>query len=139
MDRRILVNGGIPIAELVLEEIDACPGLDRPEACLPKLEEIFADWQAGGAAASLPLLIAAVSPRLAVLRGQLARPVFSPGCTEVHRPRICLSKGQSVDQRMRLGMQCRLSPTADVPSHTSGAAMAMKRTSLTLSDTRVIE
>jgi len=41
MDRRILVNGGIPIAELVLEEIDACPGLDRPEACLPKLEEIF--------------------------------------------------------------------------------------------------
>ena len=53
MDRRILVNGGIPIAELVLEEIDACPGLDRPEACLPKLEEIFADWQAGGAAASL--------------------------------------------------------------------------------------
>jgi hypothetical protein len=31
MDRRILVNGGIPIAELV----------DRPEACLPKLEEIL--------------------------------------------------------------------------------------------------
>src|SRR6478672_5053287 len=25
--------------------------------------------------------------------------------------------------RMRLGMRCRLSPTADVPSHTSGAAM----------------
>ena len=34
-----------------------------------------------------------------------------------------LSKVQSVDQRMRLGMRCRLSPTADVPSHTSGAAM----------------
>ena len=33
-----------------------------------------------------------------------------------------LSKVQSVDQRMRLGMRCRLSPTADVPSHTSGAA-----------------
>ena len=33
------------------------------------------------------------------------------------------SKVQSVDQRMRLGMRCRLSPTADVPSHTSGAAM----------------
>ena len=29
-----------------------------------------------------------------------------------------LSKVQSVDQRMRLGMRCRLSPTADVPSHT---------------------
>ena len=26
-----------------------------------------------------------------------------------------LSKVQSVDQRMRLGMRCRLSPTADVP------------------------
>ena len=34
-----------------------------------------------------------------------------------------LTKVQSVDQRMRLGMRCRLSPTADVPSHTSGAAM----------------
>jgi hypothetical protein len=32
-----------------------------------------------------------------------------------------LSKVQSVDQRMR--MRCRFSPTADVPSHTSGAAM----------------
>ena len=31
-----------------------------------------------------------------------------------------LSKVQSVDRRMRLGMRCRLSPTADVPSHTSG-------------------
>ena len=36
---------------------------------------------------------------------------------------VLLSKVQSVDQRMRLGMRCRLSPTADVPSHTSGAAM----------------
>src|SRR6476660_8209821 len=34
-----------------------------------------------------------------------------------------LCKVQSVDQRMRIGMRCRLSPTADVPSHTSGAAM----------------
>ena len=32
----------------------------------------------------------------------------------------------SVDQRMRLGMRCRLSPTADVPSHTSGAAMGQR-------------
>ena len=30
-----------------------------------------------------------------------------------------LSKVQSVDQRMRLGMPCRFSPTVDVPSHTS--------------------
>src|SRR6478736_5405524 len=28
---------------------------------------------------------------------------------------------------MRLGMRCRLSPTADVPSHTSGAAMGPLR------------
>ena len=33
-----------------------------------------------------------------------------------------LSKVQSVDQPMRLGMRCRLSPTADVPSHTSGGS-----------------
>ena len=39
---------------------------------------------------------------------------------------MALSKVQSVDQRMRLGMRCRLSPTADVPSHTSGAAMCHK-------------
>ena len=42
-----------------------------------------------------------------------------------------LSKVQSVDQRMRLGMRCRLSPTADVPSHTSGAAMCHERTPAT--------
>ena len=39
-----------------------------------------------------------------------------------------LSKFQSVDQRMRLGMRCRLSPTPDVPSHTSGAAMCQRAT-----------
>ena len=36
---------------------------------------------------------------------------------------MSLSKVQSVDQQMRIGMRCRLSPTADVPSHTSGAAI----------------
>ena len=36
-----------------------------------------------------------------------------------------LSKVQSVDQRIRLGMRCRLSPTADVPSHTSGQLCAI--------------
>jgi len=44
----------------------------------------------------------------------------------VYNSRGCvvrLSKLQSVDQRMRLGMRCRLSPIADVPSHTSGAGM----------------
>ena len=35
---------------------------------------------------------------------------------------MSLSKVQLVDQRMRLGMRCRLSPTTNVPSHTSGAA-----------------
>ena len=37
--------------------------------------------------------------------------------------RFALSKVQSADQRMRLRMRCRLSPTADVPSHTPRAAM----------------
>ena len=36
-----------------------------------------------------------------------------------------LSKVQSVDQRMRLECRCRLSPTADVPSHTSGRLCAI--------------
>jgi hypothetical protein len=40
--------------------------------------------------------------------------------------RASLSKVQSVDQRMRVGMRCRLSPT-DVPSHTSGAATRHER------------
>jgi len=39
-----------------------------------------------------------------------------------------LGKVQSVDQRIRLGMRCRRSPTADVPSHTSGAAMCQQPT-----------
>ena len=34
---------------------------------------------------------------------------------------VALSKVQSVDQRMRLECRCRLSSTADVPSHTFGA------------------
>jgi hypothetical protein len=48
-----------------------------------------------------------------------------PPGQHIRRVRRCalLNKVQSVDQRMRLGMRCRLSPTADVPSHTSGAAM----------------
>ena len=49
---------------------------------------------------------------------------------------VDLSKVQSVDQRMRLGTRCRLSPTADVPSHTSGAAMCHKRHSITSSALR---
>src|ERR1700751_5795549 len=36
---------------------------------------------------------------------------------------VILSKGQSVYQRDAVECRCRLSPTADVPSHTSGAAM----------------
>ncbi len=47
----------------------------------------------------------------------------------VYNSRGCvvrLSNVQSVEQRMRLGMRCRLSPTADVPSHTSKAAMGQK-------------
>ena len=38
------------------------------------------------------------------------------------------SKVQLVDHRMRLGMRCRLSPTADVPSHTSGQLCAQTQT-----------
>ena len=40
-----------------------------------------------------------------------------------------LSKVQSVDQRMRFGTLCRLSPTADVPSQTSGAGYCQQATS----------
>ena len=51
------------------------------------------------------------------------------GAAEVRRCRVgtrrdYLSKVQSVDQRMRVGMRCRLSPTADVPSHRSGQLCA---------------
>jgi hypothetical protein len=41
-----------------------------------------------------------------------------------------LSKVQSVDPTDVPGMRCRLSPTADVPSQTSGAVMCNKATSL---------
>jgi hypothetical protein len=36
---------------------------------------------------------------------------------------VSSKQGSVVDQRMHLEMRCRLSPTADVPSQTSGAAM----------------
>jgi len=39
--------------------------------------------------------------------------------------RNSVSKAQSADQRMRLGMRCRLSPIVDVPSHTSGQLCAI--------------
>jgi hypothetical protein len=57
-------------------------------------------------------------------RVQLARPVFSPGCTEAHRSRICLSKVQSVDQQIRLECGVGFRQTADVPSHSSGELCA---------------
>ena len=50
-----------------------------------------------------------------ISRGRSGSAGVASGCNS--------SKVQSVDQRMRLGMRCRLSPTADVLSHTSGAAM----------------
>jgi hypothetical protein len=56
-----------PIAELILDEIDARAGLDRLQDCLPKLEEVFERWRENGAAANFPLLIAAASPRSAVI------------------------------------------------------------------------
>jgi hypothetical protein len=61
------VSDRAPIAELVLEEIDARPGLDRLADCLPVLERAFARWQQGGAAAKFGLLVAAASPRAAVV------------------------------------------------------------------------
>jgi len=50
-----------------------------------------------------------------------------------------LSKVQSVDQRMRLGMRFRLSPAAERAVAHVRAAMGHEETSLTLSDTRLIE
>ena len=45
---------------------------------------------------------------------------------------VMLSKVQSVDQRTRLGMRCRLSPAADVPLH-----MYEAKASYRLNDTKI--
>jgi hypothetical protein len=37
---------------LVLEQIDARPGLDRLADCIPMLEQAFASWQDNGGAAN---------------------------------------------------------------------------------------
>jgi hypothetical protein len=79
MAGRLFVN--VPIAELVLEQIDARSGLDRLEACLPLLERAFADWQQGGAAANFELLVAAASPRAAVIFHSSGWPE-ADGCCE---------------------------------------------------------
>jgi hypothetical protein len=57
----------VPISALVLDQIDARPGLDRLADCVPMLESAFASWQENGAAADFPLLIGAASPRSAVI------------------------------------------------------------------------
>jgi hypothetical protein len=61
-------------------------------------------------------------PRWDLASGSLA--AGAAASQEYRRAATMLSKVQSVDQRMRLRMRCRLSPTADVPSHTSGGAIA---------------
>jgi hypothetical protein len=62
-----MVSNCVPIAELVLDQIDARAGLDRLEDCLHMIERAFASWQQDGAAANFPLLIAAATPRSAVI------------------------------------------------------------------------
>ena len=57
----------VPIAKIVQDEIDARSGLDHLADCLPRLEQVFIDWQANGGAANFPLLIAAASPGAAVI------------------------------------------------------------------------
>ena len=42
----------VPISELVWDEIDSRPGLDKLADCLPMLEQAFASWQQDGAAAN---------------------------------------------------------------------------------------
>ena len=64
---KLAVSGYLPISKLVLEKIDARPGLDRLQACLPVLERAFASWQQNGGSANFPVLVAAASPRDAVI------------------------------------------------------------------------
>jgi hypothetical protein len=47
---------------LIEAEMDAFPGLDRLDVCLPWLEKVYANWQAEGGAANFPLIVAAASP-----------------------------------------------------------------------------
>ena len=56
-----------PISELILDELDAVPGLDRLETCLPWLEKVYARWQTEGGAANFPLIVAAATPRGATI------------------------------------------------------------------------
>ena len=57
----------VPIAELVLDELDAVSGLDQLEGCLPWLEKVYVSWQKEGGAANFPLLVAAATPRGATI------------------------------------------------------------------------
>ena len=70
---------------------------------------------------------------------RIRKPAQNPVVSAARPKAEPLSKVQSADQRMRLGMRCRLAPTADVPSHTSGAAMCHRpgvlRLTLALSGT----
>ena len=43
---------------IALDELDAVPGLDRLETCLPWLEKVYARWQTEGGAANFPLIVA---------------------------------------------------------------------------------
>ena len=52
-----------PIADLILDQLDAVSGLDNLETCLPWLEKVYTRWQAEGGAANFPLIVAAATPR----------------------------------------------------------------------------
>ena len=56
----------MPIAELVLDPIDAHAGLDNLTDCIPWLEKVFTR-QLEGRAANFPLIVAAANPRGATI------------------------------------------------------------------------
>ena len=57
----------VPITELVLNQLDAVPGLDRLESSLGWLEQVYGRWQDEGAASNFPLVVVAATPCAAIV------------------------------------------------------------------------
>jgi hypothetical protein len=64
---KMFVSDGIPISKLLADELDAVPGLDNLETCIPWLEKVYTRWQSEGGAANFPLIVAAATPRGATI------------------------------------------------------------------------
>ena len=72
----------LPIAEVMLDHLDAHAGFDHLADAIPVLEAAFDRWMERGAAANFPLIVAAATPLDALVLHAPGWPDADGACTE---------------------------------------------------------